>query len=275
MPATDQSLDADSLRADHALIVEAAKAGGALARSYFGNDVERWDKRKGDPVTEADLAVDRLLFQQLTRARPGYGWLSEETIDNERRLDTDHVFIVDPIDGTRAFIKGKPHFAVSVALAYRGQTVAGVVYNPITEELFDAYDGGGARLNGEAIAVSARAELEGSRMLGHEDLIRHKAWKRPWPDMTLGKPNSIAYRLALVAAGLWDATLSLAGKSEWDLAAGTVLVKEAGGVTTDHVGTPFRFNGANTRFQSVIAGGPALHEAILDRVKHIALQDRH
>ncbi len=265
---TNQILD---LEQDHALLISAVRKAGDIARKYFKSDYEKWDKKPGDPVTEADIAIDKFLHEELMQARPNFGWLSEESKDDKSRLKSNRVWLVDPIDGTRAFVKGRPHFTISVALAADGTPIAAAIYNPITEEFFEATKGSGARCNGERIAISKRAALQDCRMLGDQDLFHHPAWRKPWPEMNVETRNSIAYRMALVATGQWDACLTLSGKSDWDLAAGDLIVREAGGTVTDHTGQPLLFNRPETRHPSLIAAGPRLHEQILSRVHHIKL----
>ena len=145
------------MAADLVLLEESVREAGKIARSFFGGTYKRWDKGKGNPVTEADLAVDKFLGEHLRAARPGYGWLSEETEDDAARLTAPAVFVVDPIDGTVAFMKNKPHFTICAGVVIDGAPVAGAVYNPITDECFTAHAGGGASLNGSPIVVSARA----------------------------------------------------------------------------------------------------------------------
>lgn len=263
---------------DLTLLVDAARQGGEIARSYFGGDYKQWSKGKGQPVTEADLAVDKFLFDTLTGARADYGWLSEESTDNPDRLSAQRTFIVDPIDGTIAFLKGRPHFAISIAVVENGRPVTGVVFNPITEECFAATAGKGATLNGAPIRTSACAELENCRLLTSRSLIENAYWSkppnRPWPPMHIEQRNSIAYRLALVAAGQFDGALALSGKHDWDLAAGDLLVQEAGGRVTDHCGEILRYNRLPPIQRSMVSAGPALHALLLDRVRHVKL-DAH
>ncbi|HEY2034644.1 MAG TPA: 3'(2'),5'-bisphosphate nucleotidase CysQ [Rhizomicrobium sp.] len=252
------------------------RAAGAIARKYYGGDYKRWDKGKGQPVTEADLAVDKYLRETLLAARPDYGWLSEETEDDPSRLERKDVFVVDPIDGTIAFLKNRPHFTICVALVHDGRPVIGVVLNPVLDECFAANDGEGATLNGHPIHVSNRTELEGCRMCAAHDMMEHSAWNtppnRPWPPMHIENRNSVAYRMALVASGTFDATLALSAKRDWDIAAADIIVREAGGIVTTHDGTVPRYNGPQTIQPSLIAAGPALHAEILSRVRHINLQ---
>jgi myo-inositol-1(or 4)-monophosphatase len=262
-----------------ALLEAAVREGGRIARGFFESGAfKQWDKGKGDPVTEADLAVDTYLRETLRAARPEYGWLSEETKDDPARLSAQSVFVVDPIDGTIAFIKHRPHFTICAGVVTDGVPVAGAVYNPMTEECFTARLGHGATLNGARIHVSDRAALEGCRMLADKPMLQHAAWNtppnRPWPDMHIETRNSIAYRMALVAAGQFDAMMALSPKRDWDLAAAEIIVTEAGGNATTHTGARFAYNRESTIQPSLLAAGPKLHAELLARVSHITLPRR-
>lgn len=265
LPSPGSDIGADA-REDLALLRDAALSVGPLLRAKFGAEFEVWSKGAAGPVTEVDLAVDRMLKEFLTAARPGYGWLSEETADNEDRLSRACVFVVDPIDGTRAFIRRKPEFCSALAVVRDGTPVAGVVYNPILEELFEASIGGGARLNGERVTVSDAEAIEDCRMLGPEELFSSPRWPTPWPAMQRSQKNAIAYRLSLVAAGEFDATVSLGYKHEWDIAAATVILREAGGRISDPWNNDIDFNKADPRAPGVVAAGPSLHPLLIDRV---------
>jgi myo-inositol-1(or 4)-monophosphatase len=260
---------------DLALITDAALGAGEIARRYFGGTFKRWDKGKGEPVTEADLAIDRFLRDYLTSARPDYGWLSEESADNEERKSTKRTFVVDPIDGTIAFLKSKPHFTHAIAIVEDGRPVTAIVLNPITNECFCAQAGRGATLNGKAAHASSRHMVEGCRMLAPTALFEHPGWSSapnvPWPPMHVEQRNSIAYRLALVGAGLFDAAISLSSKHDWDLAAGDLIVQESGGRITDHRGEILRYNGDVPIQRSVIAAGPFLHPLLIERTRRVTL----
>lgn len=256
---------------DRDLLVTAVREAGAIARAGFEGVSKSWEKSKGNPVTETDLAVDKFLRDRLCAARDDYGWLSEESADNTERLSKTRVFVVDPIDGTLAFIKRKPEFTICAAVIEGGAPIAAAIYNPLTEEMFAAARGGGATLNDAAIRVTARAALEGCRMLVAQDVIKHPAWPTPWPAMDLGKRASIAYRMALVANGTYDAMMALSSKHEWDSAAGTLIVEEAGGLATLHSGATLAYNQPVPLHRSLICAGPAMHEAILARTGTIQL----
>ena len=260
---------------DLALIEKAALQAGELALDHLRQGkVKVWSKEGGSPVTNADLAVDTLLKETLLAARPDYGWLSEETADDPARLEKSRIFVVDPIDGTLAFMKDRPHWAVSIAVVENGEPVTGVLHAPAHEEIFTAEAGQGARLNGRPIRVSERTELEGAALLADARFLRRADfWPVPWPeDLTIEARNSVAYRMALTAAGGFDAVVALSAKCDWDLAASDLIVREAGGLATDHHGLRFTYNQASVRKRSLVCAGPALHALILKRVGHIELK---
>jgi myo-inositol-1(or 4)-monophosphatase len=256
---------------DLALIESAVREAGNIARRFYGHEYRRWSKNRGEPVTEADLAIDKFLRDTLEPARPDFGWLSEETGRDPSRVNTSRMFIVDPIDGTTAFLKVKPHFSISVALCEEGRAIAGVVYNPIAEEFFSAREGDGAKLNGGPIRVSDREILEGCSVLGQKDMFAHPDLAEPpcgpWPPLQIESRSSIAYRMGLVAAGCFDAAIVLSPKHDWDMAAGDVIVREAGGRVTSTDGTPLRFGGASTVQRSMICAGPKLHAVLVERLR--------
>ena len=262
---------------DLALLTEAAQGAGEIARRYFGGTYKQWDKGKGEPVTEADLAIDKYLRERLTAARPDYGWLSEESVDNEERKATRRTFIVDPIDGTIAFLKSKPHFTHALAIVEDGRPITAVVLNPITRECFAAQAGRGATLDGEPAHPSVTHMVEGCRMLAPKALFEHPAWSSapnvPWPPMHVEQRNSIAYRLALVGAGIFDAAISLSSKHDWDLAAGDLIVQESGGRITDHRGQILRYNSAVPIQRSMVAAGPSLHPLLIERTRRLNLPE--
>ncbi len=258
---------------DEVLLESAVREAGALALGFFGSGLAATHKADNTPVSEADLAVDRMLRDRLTAARPGYGWLSEETADHPERLATRRVWIVDPIDGTRAFLANSPDWVVSVALVEDGRPVLGALLNPPKSEFYAARLGAGAFLNGRAIEVSAPTRIEGARMIAAENLLNRKIWREPWPPTTPIWVNAIAYRLALIAAGEADATLALSAKSEWDLAAAALLVQEAGGRVTDAKGVDLRFNQPKPRINGVVAAAPELHALLIARTGPVAARE--
>lgn len=248
---------------DLALLEAACRAGGEIARRHFAQGCKSWSKQGGSPVTEADLEVDAHLRAVLTAARPGYGWLSEESIDDEARLSRSTVFIVDPIDGTIAFLKGRPHFTICAAVVRDGVAVAGVVYNPMLDHLYRAAARRGAQCNGAPIHVSADHDLTGCAMLGDRSMLT----RPPWPQMKVETRNSVAYRVALVADGSFDATVSLSAKRDWDLAAADIILREVGGRITGRDGAALVYNRPEALQPTLIAAGPALHAEILTRLR--------
>jgi myo-inositol-1(or 4)-monophosphatase len=220
-------------------------------------------------VTNADLAADALLKQRLAAARPDYGWLSEETADDEGRLSRRRIFVVDPIDGTRAFLNDRPWWSISLAIVEEDRPVAGVVFAPELSETYAAQAGAGATRNGEPIRVSGAAQLENCRMAGDPKLFAHPAWPKPWPPMDVQQRNSTAYRMCLVASGDFDAAVAPVAKHDWDLAAADLIANEAGGFVGDHLGEPFRYNRPRPVQASLVCATPRLAPLILDRVRHI------
>lgn len=251
------------LALDHSLLLDTVRRAGALALEYFSKELKSWDKGGDHPVTEADIAVDRLLHERLIGARPDYGWLSEETADDPSRLERQRVWIADPIDGTRAFMKRVPEFTVSVALVEEGRPVLGAVYNPAKDEFFEAARGSGARLNGQRIAPSDVADPGEAHFLTAKRNMTYFDWPKPGDEMRCTWMNSIAYRLALVASGRFDAAISMAGKSDWDIAAADLILVEAGARCTTTSDESFRYNTERPRHRNVIAAGPRLHPALL------------
>jgi myo-inositol-1(or 4)-monophosphatase len=257
--------------ADLDLIREAAQTAGARARVVREAGLETTRKTDGTPVTNADLEVDALLKDVLTRARPDYGWLSEETADDRARLARRRVFVVDPIDGTASYLKGRPWWSVSVAVVEAGRPTAAVVFAPDVSETYEAVAGAGATRNGAPIAPSQMDSLEDCAMLGDAPMFAHPAWRRPWPPMRIENRNSIAYRVCLVACGDFDAAVALSSKGEWDLAAADLIATEAGCRVTSHKGRPLSYNRPVPSHRSMICAGPALHRLILERVEPIDL----
>ena len=257
MPATD--LD---------LLITAAREAGQLATSFSGPNARRWDKSDGaGPVTEADLAVDALLRDRLTAARPDYGWLSEETPDTAHRLTRRRTFIIDPIDGTRSFIEGAATWAHSLAVAEDGVITAAVVFLPLKDKLYSAATGRGAHLNDQPIRVSRQQTLAGATILATKPVYDPINWRgRDVPQLVRHHRPSLAYRLSLVAEGRFDAMLTLRPSWEWDIAAGALILSEAGALTTDRTGAPLRFNNPHPQVNGVLAAGTALHHVLSARL---------
>jgi myo-inositol-1(or 4)-monophosphatase len=249
---------------DLALLIDAARAAGRIATGYSGKTAKRWDKPDGaGPVTEADLAVNDMLRERLCAARPGYGWLSEEAEDDPARLEETRVFVIDPIDGTRSFAEGSQIWAHALAVVERGVAVAGVVYLPMRGLLYAAAAGQGAFLNGAPISPSARTGLDGAEFLATRPNMEARYWPGGMPRLNRSYRPSLAYRMALVAEGRYDGMLTLRDAWEWDIAAGDIILREAGAVCTDQTGAALRFNNPHPVVGGVITANATLHEQLL------------
>ena len=258
-----------TLKEDFDLAREAVlKAGEIALENLQTKNFKTWLKRGHEPVTEIDLKVNEYLKQALTKARPGYGWLSEESVDDRERLNLKYVWVVDPIDGTRALIKGGDDFTVCVALVEDGKPVLGAIFAPAREELYLALKGAGATLNSKPIHVSGAMSLAGIRLQGDDAYFdRPKRWQSPWEEISYGKYQSFALRIASVATGEFDAAISARPKSEWDIAAADLILTEAGGICCDGAGQPHTYNNENTRIARIVATNPALKDQILEKLK--------
>ncbi len=251
---------------DLALLVQAARIAGPIALRYWKRNPKTWEKGEEGPVTEADIAVNDALQQHLRAARPAYGWLSEETADTPDRLSRDHVFILDPIDGTRAFIAGEDSFSHALAIARGGVVTAGVVFLPALDRLFAATATGPATLNGQPITASTITGIAGATLLTPAANLAPRHWPGGVPDLKRAFRASVAYRLALVAQGRFDGMLSFRQGWEWDIAAGALLCQRAGATVSDAKGNPLRFNRPDPRADGLIAAAPALHTALRARL---------
>ena len=249
---------------DLALLRAVAQDAGRIASGYFGGKFTSQDKPdNAGPVTEADLAVNRMLEDRLRAARPEYGWLSEETEDTAARLDHKRVFIIDPIDGTRNFIEGGRTWAHSLAVAEEGRVIAAVVFLPMLDRLFAAASGAGATLNDAPIRGSLRTDLSGATMLSAGPAMKPEFWKPGQiPKIERVYRPSLAYRLALVAQGRFDAMITLRDSWEWDIAAGALLLEEAGARVSDRHGQGLLFNNPRPMLPGVVAAGTGVHGAL-------------
>ena len=235
--------------------------------AHFRAPSSHWYKGPGQVLTEADLAVDQLLKEILLGARPGDGWLSEETADDGSRHRCQRIWVVDPIDGTRAFADRLPEFAVSIGLLVDGQPTLGGLLNPATGERFIAVPGDAARLDGRPLCASGCLRLEGARLLSARTEMRRRNWPEIFPEASFASVSSLAYKLALVAAGRFDGLVSLRRCWDWDLAAALPLLAGAGCPATDARGRPLTLNGDTVKHHGLaIAATPALHQALLERL---------
>lgn len=235
----------------------AAREAGWVIMALYGKDYRIEEKGKGNPVTTADLEANNKIQEIILGRYPDDGWLSEENKDNLKRLESSRVWVVDPIDGTKEFIAGVPQFAVSIALVVDTQPVLGVVYNPVEEKLFRAMRGQGATLSNHPLQVSVRTDLRDSLLLVSRSEPRRKF--QSFADLCrLESVGSIAYRLALVAGGGGDGTLTFRSVHEWDVCAGVLIVEEAGGVVLDGEGKGLVFNQRDTVRRGVVASNGIL-----------------
>lgn len=250
-------MTAASYAEDLQRIREALERANAALQRFTPGEVESRRKAGDDPVTEADTSVDALLRELLPW--DGEGWLSEETEDDLSRLARRRVWVVDPLDGTREFVTGIPEWCVSIGLVVGGEPVAGGICNPATGETIVGARGLGVTLNGQPARVSGRRTLAGSRVLASRSEVRRGEWEGYREDLFEIRPTgSVAYKLALVAAGQVDATWTLAPKHEWDVAAGVALVLAAGGAIVAGSPEELRFNRERPKLSRLIAANTAL-----------------
>ena len=241
-------------------VVAAAREAGALAMRRWDEGFDTWEKSPGHPVCAVDLEVDRLLRDRLSAIDPAAGWLSEETADDAARLACRRVWVVDPIDGTRDYIRRRIGWCVSIALIEDGRPVIGVLAAPARDEMWIAVAGHGARRNGSSIHVGTRALLPGAR-------VPTDSLPREDRDLfVVAKPNSIALRIARVAADEADLLATLRWGSEWDIAAAVLIAQEAGATVTDIFGQKLQFNTPTAHTFGVLAATPGIHEAAVARL---------
>jgi myo-inositol-1(or 4)-monophosphatase len=273
------------LRRELELAREAALSAGEILERYFrdrGFEIDQ--KGKDNPVTTADFDADSEIKRLLRAPFPEYGWLSEESADNSDRLSCRRLWIVDPLDGTKEFIKGIPEFVIAIALAEDGHPILGVTYNPIKREMFwcarsrgcymidgTAFPGCSAdqlESRSEQVHVTPTATLEHATVLASRSETSRGEWKRYEGKLRVNPIGSVAYKLALVAAGRADATFTRTPKSEWDIASGAALIIAAGGRITDIDGSEMRFNKPSVKLMGFVASNALLHEEIERLVPH-------
>ena len=234
--------------------------------SFWRRDPQVWHKADQSPLSEADLAVNTHLHDVLCRERPSYGWLSEETDDKSDRLGDDCIFIIDPIDGTRAFIAGETTFSISMAVARQGQATAAVVYLPALNRLYSAFAGGPAMKNGTEITVASTKDIAGSAILANKAAFDSRHWSKGVPEAERVFRSSIAYRLCLVAEGRHDAMVAFGNINEWDVAAGSLIATCAGARVSDVRGETLHFNKYPPHSYGVLAAPGALHDELRARM---------
>ena len=271
---SSEVLDGENhFRGELEIALKAAKEAGAIIVALFGKDYRIEEKSKGNPVTTADLEANRKIREIIRGRYPADGWLSEEDRDDRKRLGASRVWVVDPIDGTKEFIAGVPQFAVSIGLVIEGHPVLGVVYNPAEEKLYRAVKGCGAHRNDQQIHVSMRGEVEGASLLVSRSEPRRKF--QSFVNLCrLEHIGSIAYRLAMVAAGEGDGTLTFRSLHEWDVCAGALIVEEAGGVVVDGGGCGLVFNQEDTQYRGIVASNEILAQSLQGMLARILAEKR-
>jgi len=261
-PAATPPQSLTPLADDHALLCDAVRDGMEIALDFFKRGFEVREKNPGDPVTEADLAVDEALKRRLLGARPDYGWLSEESSGGADRLTAARTWVIDPIDGTRGFVDGNHEWVVSLALVEAGRPIAAAIGNPNTGQFIDAMKGGGTRLGGELVQVTEVSALSSAKLGSSRNEQRRQLWQHLFPEASIEVVDAIAYKLALVAIGAIDGVIALRPKSDWDIAAGDLLITEAGGMMTDADGNIMVYNQPEIRKPDLVASGPVIFPAL-------------
>ena len=251
-----------ALTDDHVLLCQAVHAAGPVAMHHFETGFEVREKAPGDPVTDADMAVDASLRAALCGPRPDYGWLSEESAEHSTRQSAPRTWVIDPIDGTKGFIGGNHEWVISVALVEAGSPVAAAILNPVTDDFYDAVRGGGCRRNRETVHCTTVTNLADATLGSSRNEQRRALWSNQVGEAAIQVVDAIAYKLALVAAGTLDGTIAKRPKSDWDIAAGHLLITEAGGVISDADGNAMVYNRDEVRHPNLVAGGAALYPAL-------------
>lgn len=247
-------------------VARIAEEAGRIAARRCGTEYRTWEKVPGHPVCDIDLEVDAFLREQLTRLDSDAGWLSEETLDQSDRIERRRLWVVDPIDGTRDYLAGRPGWCVSIALVEDRVPVIGILSAPARGELWSAVRGQGSWRNGQRLKVAPRSALAGARV---------PADQLPNADIDLvpvPKPNSIALRIAMVASGEADLVATLRWGFEWDIAAAALVAEEAGATVSGALGQPLAFNTASGEAFGVLVATPGIHQAAVDRLRQRAME---
>jgi myo-inositol-1(or 4)-monophosphatase len=258
LPAADVPREISALREP---LVEAVRAAGKLALEARAAPLRAWNKANASPVSEADIAVDRLLKTRLLAATPDYGWLSEESVDDRARTAQRRVWIVDPIDGTRAYLAGSADWVVSAGLVEEGRPILGAIFAPVESSLFVAMRGAGATRNGTPLRVSGGSSLDGARIAGPRGHLKSLTALVP-EIVAVPKIHSLALRLARVAEGTLEAAFVSHSGHDWDLAAADLLVHEAGGTLTTLGGEPPIYNRVDPVHGPLFAAGLSRHAVL-------------
>lgn len=252
---------------DAALLTDTVREAGALAKAMFRTELKNWTKGASSPVSEADIATNDLIERRLRSATPHYGWLSEESVDDDVRLDRPLVWIVDPIDGTRAYLAGRDDWCVSVALVAGSTPVLAAVFAPVTDEFFFAVRGQGTTLNQRQVSASSGSGLDFSRMAGPKPLVQRLSLSSD--EITLfPRIGSLALRLCRVADGSLDAAFAGGQSRDWDLAAANLIVQEANGRMTTLSGDAIEYNRREVTHGVLVAAGHDRHARIVEHFRN-------
>lgn len=249
-----------------AAVLGVVEAACELVLDLLRNPIDGWEKTDDSPVTSIDIAVDRFLHAHLRALMPEAGWLSEETADDAGRLAFQHLWVVDPIDGTRSLLAGRPEFCVSAALVRTGEgPLLGVIANPMTGERFTARLGHGSHDGeGRRLQVAGQRAADDLRVLVSRSDVAKGLWQGLLDDALVRPIGSLAYKMALVATGSYDGHATPTARSEWDAAAGALILAEAGGLATDLRGEPLRFNQPDPTYQGMVVASAASHGRMLE-----------
>jgi myo-inositol-1(or 4)-monophosphatase len=259
----DEILTREMLERDAALLTDAVREAGALSLSLFRTELKNWTKGASSPVSEADIRVNDLHESRLRSATPDYGWLSEESVDDDKRLGKRLTWIVDPIDGTRGYLAGREDWCVSVALVEDATPVLAAVFVPVSDEFFFAVRGQGATLNGVSVAAATGTELDFSRVAGPKPLVERLS--RSSDEVVLHpRIGSLALRLCRVAQGSLDAAFAGGQSRDWDLAAANLIVQEANGNMTALSGDTILYNRREVTHGVLVAAGRDRHARIVE-----------
>jgi myo-inositol-1(or 4)-monophosphatase len=257
----------DILARDAALLTDTVREAGALALSLFRTELKNWTKGASSPVSEADIRVNDLLESRLRSATPDYGWLSEESVDDEARLEKRLVWIVDPIDGTRGYLAGREDWCVSVALVENGSALLAAVFAPASDEFFFATRGQGALLNAVPVLATSGTELDFSRVAGPKPLVERLS--RQTGEIVLHpRIGSLALRLCRVGQGSLDAAFAGGQSRDWDLAAANLIVQEANGNMTALSGDAILYNRQEVTHGVLVAAGRDRHASIVEHFRN-------
>ncbi|SNY92125.1 myo-inositol-1(or 4)-monophosphatase [Cohaesibacter sp. ES.047] len=266
--------DYHAFREDTKLLEQVAREAGDVALKFFKKDPEVWTKKNDSPVTEADLAVNNLIAERLMAARPNYGWLSEESEDSDDRLEKRRVFVIDPIDGTRAFIDGGTEWTISLAVVENGRPVAAALYAPVRHEMYLASKLSGSTLNGARLRCPQLRTLEGARAAGPRIVIDKGPLARAGVEGR-GYIRSLAYRIVMVGNGALDLALAREHANDWDLAAADLILEEAGGVLRDNANQPLRYNRKDCRHGCLCAAGHPIADLMAAIMPVLPFPKRH